>query len=77
MLLPMTRETDKRTSRDRRSNSDHRVQLPPSVSDNIETIADFYARNEQHLTLSQAIIEKCSTVLGSPGYVTGSLLFVV
>jgi hypothetical protein len=50
----MTRETDKRTNRDRRSNSDHRAQLPPSVSDNIETIADFYARNEQHLTLSQA-----------------------
>lgn len=51
--------------------------LPPSVSENIETIANFYSRHEEHAPLAQAIIEKVSLFLGSPWYVAGSLLFIV
>jgi uncharacterized membrane protein len=53
------------------------TQLPPSVSENIGTIADFYARHEEHLSLPQTLIEKLSLILGSPGYVAGSVVFIV
>jgi uncharacterized membrane protein len=56
--------------------SDPRVNLPPSVNQNLGTIADFYARNEQRLSRPQAIIERISLFFGSPGYVAGSVLFV-
>jgi uncharacterized membrane protein len=58
-------------------NDDHKSQLPPSVSENIETIAEFYARHEEHMSLPQTIIEKISLFLGSPGYVAGNVVFVV
>jgi uncharacterized membrane protein len=51
--------------------------LPPSVSENISKIADFYAQQEQELSFSQSVIEKFSTVLGSPGYVAASMAFVI
>jgi uncharacterized membrane protein len=57
--------------------TESRSQLPPSVSQNIGTIAEFYARNEEHLSLPQAIIEKISLFFGSPGYVAGIVVFVV
>jgi uncharacterized membrane protein len=49
--------------------TDSRAELPPSVNENIETIADFYDRHEQHMSWPQTVIEKISLFLGSPGYV--------
>lgn len=57
--------------------ADPRSQLPHSVSENIGTIADFYARHEEHLSKPQKAIEHISLVLGSPGYVAGSVVFIV
>lgn len=57
--------------------ADPRSQLPHSVAENIGTIADFYARHEEHLSRPQKIIERISLILGSPGYVAGSVVFVV
>ena len=51
--------------------------LPPSVSENIDTITEFYQRHEEHMSLPQTIIEKMSVMLGSPGYVAASVVFMV
>lgn len=51
--------------------------LPPSVSENIDTITEFYQRHEEHMSLPQRIIEKLSVILGSPGYVAASVVFMV
>lgn len=56
---------------------DQRNDLPPSVSENIDTITAFYQRHEEHMSLPQTIIEKMSVILGSPGYVAASVLFMV
>lgn len=56
---------------------DQRDDLPPSVSENIDTITAFYQRHEEHMSLPQTIIEKMSVILGSPGYVAASVLFMV
>ena len=50
--------------------------LPPSVSENIDTITEFYQRHEEHMSLPQRIIEKMSVILGSPGYVAASVVFM-
>lgn len=50
--------------------------LPHAVSENIETIADFYARHEQRKSAPQSAIEKFSRIVGSPGYVAASVLFI-
>jgi uncharacterized membrane protein len=52
-------------------------QLPPSVSENIGTIAEFYARHEERQSRSRVVIEKISLFLGSPGYLATSVVFVV
>jgi uncharacterized membrane protein len=54
-----------------------RSQLPPSVSENIGKISEFYARHEERVTPTQAAVEKIALFLGSPGYVAGNLVFVV
>jgi uncharacterized membrane protein len=54
-----------------------REELPPSVNENIGTIAEFYARHEQQMSWPQTVVEKISLFLGSPGYVAGSVVFVV
>ena len=65
------------------SSDDHAVkdqaqeQLPSSVSENIDTITEFYQRHEEHMSLPQRIIEKMSVILGSPGYVAASVVFMV
>ena len=51
--------------------------LPPSVSENIDTITAFYQRHEEHMSVPQTIIEKMSKILGSPGYVAASVVFMV
>jgi uncharacterized membrane protein len=52
------------------------TELPSSVSDNIGTIADFYARHEEHVTTTQRVVEKVALFLGSPGYVVGNIVFI-
>lgn len=52
-------------------------RLPQSVNDNLGTIAEYYARNEQKVTRAQAFIEKMSVFLGSPGYVVGNVVLIV
>jgi uncharacterized membrane protein len=52
-------------------------ELPPSVTENIDTITAFYARHEERMSRPQRIIEKISVILGSPGYVAGSVVFMV
>lgn len=56
---------------------DKQESLPPSVSENIDTITEFYQRHEEHMSLPQTIIEKLSVMLGSPGYVAGSVIFMI
>jgi len=50
--------------------------LPSSVSENIDTITEFYQRHEEHMSMPQRIIEKMSVILGSPGYVAASVVFM-
>jgi uncharacterized membrane protein len=57
--------------------SDPRSQLPPSVSENIGTIAEYYARHEEHVSATQRIVEKVALFLGSPGYVVGNIALIV
>ena len=51
--------------------------LPQSVSENIGTIAEFYARNEEHVTATQRIVEKVALFLGSPVYVAANIVFII
>jgi uncharacterized membrane protein len=51
--------------------------LPPSVNQNIGTIAEFYARHEDHVSATQKLVEKIALFLGSPGYVAGNLVLIV
>jgi uncharacterized membrane protein len=57
--------------------TDPQSRLPPSVSENIGTIAESYARHEERMSLPQTIVERISLIFGSPGYVAGSVVFVV
>ena len=52
-------------------------KLPDSVNENIGTIADYYARQEEQVGRAQAFIEKMSVFLGSPGYVATNIVFIV
>jgi len=51
--------------------------LPASVNENIGTIAEFYARNEEHASTTQKMVEKIALFLGSPGYVVANLVLVL
>jgi uncharacterized membrane protein len=57
--------------------ADPQSQLPSSVNENIGTIAEFYARHEDHVSTTQKIVEKLALVLGSPRYVFASVVFIV
>jgi len=57
--------------------TDPHPELPSSVSENIGTIADFYARHEEHVTATQRIVEKVALFLGGPVYVAGSIVFIL
>jgi uncharacterized membrane protein len=52
-------------------------ELPPSVNQNIGTIAEFYARHEDHVSTTQKVMEKIALFLGSPAYVAGNLILVL
>jgi uncharacterized membrane protein len=56
---------------------DPRKHLPPSVSENIGTISEFYARHHEQVTGTQKVVEKLALFLGSPGYIAGSVVFIV
>ena len=57
--------------------SDSRERLPSSVSDNIDTVAEFYTRHEQQASTTQRFVEKVALFLGSPGYVAANILFII
>jgi len=57
--------------------SDQRPELPSSVAENIGTIADFYARHEEHVTATQRVVEKVALVLGSSGYVAVNAVLIL
>lgn len=56
---------------------DPRTELPPSVSENIGTIAEFSARHSEHLSATQRFVEKAAGLLGSPSYVAVNIVFIV
>jgi uncharacterized membrane protein len=56
---------------------DTKKTLPQSINENIATIAEFYERHEQSVSLPQKVIEKLSVFLGSPGYIASSVVFVL
>jgi uncharacterized membrane protein len=56
---------------------DPQSRLPPSVNENIGTIAEYYARHEDHVSATQKVVEKLALFLGSPGYVFANVLFIV
>ena len=51
--------------------------LPRSVSENIDTIADYCERNEEQVTTAQKIVERVSLFLGSPTYFAVNAAFIV
>jgi uncharacterized membrane protein len=53
------------------------AELPPSVNENIGTIAEFYARHDEDVSATQKLVEKIALFLGSPGYVAGNLVLIV
>jgi uncharacterized membrane protein len=57
--------------------ADPESALPPSVNENIGTIADFYARHDEHVSTAQRVVEKMAHFLGSPGYVFANVVFIV
>lgn len=59
------------------AHDDPRTELPPSVSENIGTIAEFSARNDEHVSATQRFVEKTASFLGSPGYVACNIIFIV
>jgi uncharacterized membrane protein len=52
-------------------------RLPQSVTDNLGTIAEYYARHEESVTRAQAFVEKMSVFLGSPAYVAASVAVII
>ena len=51
--------------------------LPPSVNENIGTIAEFYARHEDNVSATQKVVEKIALFLGSPGYVFANVILII
>jgi uncharacterized membrane protein len=53
------------------------ARLPRSVTENLGTIAEYYARHEEKVSRPQAFVEKMSVILGSPGYFAVNAGFVI
>ena len=51
--------------------------LPSTVSENIDTIAEYCERSEEQVTPAQKVIEKVSLFLGSPAYFAVNVTFIV
>jgi uncharacterized membrane protein len=60
-----------------KDSTEQESELPPSVNENIGTIAEFYARHEDHVSATQRVMEKIALFLGSPAYVAGNLILVI
>jgi uncharacterized membrane protein len=58
------------------NDSDSGPDLPSSVDENIDTIAEFYAQHEQQASATQRLVEKFALFLGSPTYVVLNILFI-
>ncbi len=52
------------------------AKAPDPITQNIESIAEFYKREEQKLTWSQRIVEAGSNIVGRPVFVGCIVLFV-
>jgi uncharacterized membrane protein len=50
--------------------------VPPAVSDNIDAVADFYAREEKKRSRPRNFIEKTSELVGRPVYLGCIVVFV-
>ena len=50
--------------------------LPDAVKDNIDSVAEFYAREEAKISGTQSVIEEISCHFGSPIYFSCFILFV-
>ena len=53
------------------------LQAPDPITQNIESIAAFYKREHQKVSLSQRIVEAVSNVVGRPIFLGSIVLFVV
>lgn len=51
--------------------------LPPTIDENIGTIAEYCERNEEKATPAQKVVERISLFLGSPGYFAVNACFIV
>ncbi len=49
---------------------------PDQVSENIEAVLEFYAREEQRISVSQRTLERLSDLVGQPIFLGFTLLFV-
>jgi len=56
---------------------DRDPSLPPSVNENIGTIAEFHARQENHISATQKLVEKMALFLGSPAYVFANVVLII
>jgi uncharacterized membrane protein len=59
-----------------RDTAEPESKLPPSVNENIGTIAEFYSRHEEHASTTQKLVEKIALFLGSPSYVIANLVLM-
>lgn len=51
--------------------------LPDAVKDNIDSVAEYYRREEEKISGTQSVIEEITCHFGSPIYFGGFILFVV
>jgi len=57
--------------------SDHAAHaLPDAVKDNIDSVAEFYEREQAKISGTQSLIEEISCHFGSPAYFGGFILFI-
>ncbi len=50
--------------------------VPPSISQNIEAIADYYKREDQRIGRAQRLLERIGAAIGRPMFLGAMLLFV-
>ncbi len=50
--------------------------MPPSISENIEAITDYYKREDQRISRAQRLLERVGAAIGRPMFLGAMLLFV-
>ena len=53
------------------------ASIPPAVSQNIEALEDYYARQEQRVRPARRLLERFSASIGEPWFLVVILLFVL